>query len=334
MTHRPRRPSSLRVAALAALCAITTATAIVNGGSEARARSAAAPAQSLQPTALARGVDVRVPHLEGTTIVDGDVRIPLRGRDAVLLGESGDGYVVMVRQAGVWSARYIAAGKQARVLAARTNVDRVMLSSDGGQVAVITRQNRRGTAIEVRDVATGEVVGGERFAGYPRVLDMLDGVAIVGGWENGAIRWDVAADTTEAITARPSYAADIAANRLAFFTKDPYQGGCSVVSRLTKPGVALWRSCREAVRAFSPNGRRVLTVHKLADGLGPNLVRARTITGELVGTYTAPFYFGTLAWEDNQHALLEVAGRKKTATVRCSATACERASDLRPTPAI
>ena len=80
--------------------------------------------------------------------------------------------------------------------------------------------------------------------------------------------WNLDTDRTQRISDRAGYRADIAHDLLATFTKDPYLGGCSVLSRLSDPGTTLWRSCDQAIAGFSPSGTRVTTVYLLSDGLG------------------------------------------------------------------
>jgi hypothetical protein len=135
------------------------------------------------------------------------------------------------------------------------------------------------------------------------------------------------------VVLRTGYAADISANRLATYTRDPYEGGCSVVSRLSAPRVALWRSCRERVDAFSPRGGRMATIDILSDGIGPREVLVRRAGGRLLGHYSAR-WFGAVAFESERALLLDANGARKSATVRCVASRCVRSSALRPVPTL
>ncbi len=48
--------------------------------------AAAAATTTINPAKLPRGADVAVPHLEGKTVVDGTVRIPVKAPTVRLLG--------------------------------------------------------------------------------------------------------------------------------------------------------------------------------------------------------------------------------------------------------
>ncbi len=313
---------------LVAICATTAAAATVLVGAPA---TAAAPVE-IKPSQLSRGADVQVPHVRGRSVVDGEVTVPVGGSFVDLLGRSGKGYVVVTRQNGRWSTQKVAEGRAPVVLARGTTPDEVVLAGDGKHLAVTRSQQARRTKIDVLRVRTGKRVATEVFADYPRVLDIQGKRAVVGGFDLGAVSWNLRTDVTSAITGKPAYAADISSNRLAFFTKDPYQGGCSVVTTLTAPRARLWRSCREAVREFSPNGARIVTQHKLTDGLGAGKLWERTVRGRLLASYTVGSHFGDVAWESRTDLLLDAYGTGKWAVVRCSDGDCERATKLRPTP--
>ena len=70
------------------------------------------------------------------------------------------------------------------------------------------------------------------------------------------------------------------------------------------------------------------TVFKLADGLGPDEVRVRTVSGEQTGRYRVPEgYVGQLLFEDADTALVEAVTRDSSGLVRCDGPSCELASD-------
>ncbi len=135
------------------------------------------------------------------------------------------------------------------------------------------------------------------------------------------------------IAGRVGYEADLSSDRLASFTKDPYLGGCSVVTTLSDPGDQLWRSCGRRVETFSPGGTRMATIHILSDGIGPSEVWLRKSGGKLLAHYTSE-WFGLLWWESDASLLLDTNGKTKSATVRCLVADCERASDLRAAPSL
>ena len=101
--------------------------------------------------------------------------------------------------------------------------------------------------------------------------------------------------------------------------------------RRISSGVLLWRSCTEAVAAFNADASRIATIGILSDGPGPGRVDARTIAGQHLGRYqVASGWFGSIGFENATALLLDVNGARKAFTARCTGTACERASELRP----
>ena len=206
-----------------------------------------------------------------------------------------------------------------------------VLSDDGSTIAVIERLRRRGTRVDVRSSADGTLLASrDDFRSYPSLLDLDGDHLVVASFAAGARDWNWSADTVQRISRKPVYRVDLGTDRLAFFTGDPYDGGCSVVTTLARPRTRLWRSCHEAVRAFSTDGARLVTTDKLADGIGPGRVWERTVRGRLLASYTVAQFIGTIAWESPVDLLLDVHGRHQVTTVRCSAGDCERASDARP----
>jgi hypothetical protein len=70
----------------------------------------------------------------------------------------------------------------------------------------------------------------------------------------------------------------------------------------------------------------MLTMHLLTDGLGPGELKLRTVRGSKLATYTTGWFSGW-QWESPGTLLLDVNGRRKSATVRCTLDACENATD-------
>lgn len=311
------------------------AVGVVLGAALATAPLLASPAVAagpveIQPARLVRGADPATPYVAGGAVVDGDRRVDVPGRSASVLGRSGGGYVVVSRIGGTWTTTRIGAGGPAVTIVKGPLPEEVMLSDDGGTVAVTTYLRRR-TAIEVYLADTGDRVRRGLFARFPRVLDIQGARAVVGGPDGGYL-WNVRTNRRTLLDTGAVYAADISSDRLASFDKDPYDGGCTQVSQLVGPRDLLWASCRESVRAFSPDGSRIVTQHKLTDGLGASRLWERTVEGRLLASYTVGSHFGTVAWEDDAHLLLDAYGDRRWAVVRCSEGDCERASSARRNP--
>lgn len=280
-----------------------------------------------RPGTLERGDDIRIAHLEGTTIVDGDLRIEVP-RVMTLMGTSGDDYVVSTRRAKRprYQVKRISADGDRTLLLRGRKALYTELSGDGAHV--IHNDNRRRTRITAYDATDGSEVAHRTFRGYAEVLDADGGTVLVTSWQRQrTVAWDLATGTRELIADRVGYQADLSTDRLAVYTEDPYRGGCTVVSTVSDPGTRLWRSCRQRVVAFSPDGALLATTDILADGAGPGEVQLRGTDGPLLTKYHAN-WFGTVQWEDDDTLLLEANGRRRGATVRCDGSACERASDV------
>lgn len=283
-----------------------------------------------RPGTLDRGDDVRVPHREGTEIVDGDVRVDLGTTDFLLMGRSGDDYVVhrwAPRAPHNRILRVTAAGARTRVLSGREAWG-ASLTSDGSHI--ITTDSDRRTTLTAHDATDGEWVSSARFRGYGWVLDASGGTALVSSDRRSrTVAWNYLDGGRSVVADRPGYNADLGADRIAFYTGDPYLGGCTEVASMSAPDAVLWRSCREKVGTFSPDGERMVTMHILSDGVGPGEVRQRATDGTRLVSYTSR-WFGLLEWEDDDTLLLEANSRRNGALVRCDLDKCERASDVSP----
>ncbi len=311
---------------LAALAAAAVASAAL-----AAPAPAAAPDVRIEPHKMERGADVAIPHLHGNTVVDGDVRVKVEGQGPLLMGRSGkNGYIVAVRAEHEYQAVRVAPGREQRTVVGG-DAAQVTVSGDGETLAVIDRVARR-SRIDVRSSRTGRLLASGVFRGFPMALDIDGDHVVVGSYDRGAIDFNWREGTRRTISTERVYAADLSSNRLAYFDGDPYDGGCSMVTTLARPDKALWRSCQERVWAFSPNGGRIVTIHKMADGPGPNQITERTVRGRLFARYTVGGFFESVRWESAHTLLTEAYGRHRGATVRCSEGDCERASAVRPTP--
>ena len=292
--------------------------------------AAALPTTTLTPHGLPRGADVAVPHLEGKTVVDGAVRIRIKAPTLVLLGKSGAAYVVGTADAqGAHGRIYRVTADGTRTLLARSHPFQSILSGDGSRIVTSHLGRTPKATITVVDATTGARVAKRTFGGYASALDADAGRVLVG--DNGkASLWTTSTDSVAVLSRHSGYFGDLSTDVVATFTKDPYDGGCTVVSRIST-GAKLWRSCTEAVTAVSTDGSRIATVGILSDGPGPGRVDARTITGQHLGRYQVRSgWFGSIYFESPTALLLQVNGARKAFTARCTGTACERASDLSP----
>ena len=313
------------------LLALAAATTLLL--TTAPASTAAVATTEIKPGELERGTNGTVPYVEGSVLKVGDQRYVFGGdREVRYLGMSDADYVVETwRNGAVHSDRIV------RVAAddTRTTVIRglgfaeMSLSGDGEQVVHPRfRHKKQTTRVTAYDSHDGTVAAARTFDHYVSVLDVDGGRAVLA--TNPPARtfwWNLSTDRTRRISDRIGYRADISADRLAAFTKDPYLGGCSVVSTLSHPKQALWRSCDQAVLDFSPSGTRVTTVYLLADGLGPGVIELHGTHGKLLARWSTGWFEGQV-WESDSTVLMRANGKRKAAWVRCTYGDCERISRL------
>jgi hypothetical protein len=341
-----RRPTSL-AAGLALLAAVTAAAVAVVGpqavaptvddpadapavtepgtGAPVAAPRKRAPLTVVRIGRLDRGEDPAVPRVLGTAILDGDRAIDVDAREVQLLGVSGADYVVTT-----WADRGSAVERVAPDGTRTRLLDRVPyaidLSDDGTQLVTTRPRGLRRTVLVVRDSTTGQVLLERTFGAGASVLDVADGRVVVGQAEPArTLSWEVSTDRVDRVSDRTGYEADISADRLVVFTAPYYQGGCTVVSRLSAPARTSWRSCEEAVLDISPDGRRLMTADIYVDGpLGQ--VDVRTPRGRMVASYRSEGELG-VGWELSHTVLVNASDRRgRIALVRCDLGVCERAS--------
>jgi hypothetical protein len=314
---------------LGALCAAALVGGLLAAPTAARARSEQpAPEVVVRPAVLQRGPDAAVPRLQGRRVVDGDVRVAVPGTEPQLYGATADGYVVGSVVDDRWQVTTLRAGAPPFVLARRAGLD--VLADPDSDVVVLAAPSSRRTPVRVVVPTTGDVVARRVFAGWSRVLDVAAGSVALVAEPDATSRWHLDRDRVRRVSDLVAYEADLTHDRMASFTDDPFLGGCTVVSAVSRPQVELWRSCREAVAAFSTDGRRVVTVHLLTDGPGARQVWERTVRGRELASYRVRGAFTRFAWESPTALLLDawVAGR--VTAVRCTQGVCERASRAVP----
>jgi hypothetical protein len=309
---------------LVALATGTLAATVV-----AAPASAAAPT-TLNPAKLPRGADVAIPHLEGKTVVDGSVRIRIKAPTLRLLGKSGTSYIVgTADRQGAHGKFFRVAPDGTRTTLGPANIYMTELSGDGQNLVSTKVPSNRATVVRVWSATTGATVASRSFKGYASALDADTGRVLVGGPRKTWL-WTTSTDSVAVVARYSGYAGDISADVVAGYTKDPYQGGCTVVRKIST-GAQLWKSCKERVQEFNADGSRMATIDILSDGIGPGWVAVRGSTGHKFGAYTVNGWFGAIEFETTTAVLLETHGARKTATVRCTDTGCERASDLSAT---
>ncbi|GHJ58057.1 hypothetical protein NOK12_05760 [Nocardioides sp. OK12] len=296
---------------------------------------AAAAAVRIDPAVLARGPSSALPHLEGRRIIDGDLRIRVRGRHLQLLGETADGYLLRMTRSRTAQVRFVRPdGSTVQVVADLRNDDAV-LGGDGSVLTVVHHRFRaRASTIRAYDPQTGDQLGVRKVKGFADVLD-TDGtgqgrVVFATFPPRRTVLWDLATDSGERVSKRPGYHADLDEDLLAVYTRDPYRGGCSVLRTLSDPGTRLWRSCTERVTAVAPGGASVATIDLLSDGIGPFTTWMRTTAGDRVARYRVDGFFGSIDFEDADALLLRTYTADSSGLVRCELEKCELAWRLQP----
>lgn len=286
---------------------------------------------TIKPATLERGANPAVASQNGTTIVDGEVSVRIDADEIQLLGPSLDDYVVVVYDAGGSTVERVSAAGEREVLVGKV-VGSYDLSHDGERLLETRTRSGSRTVIKLRDAVSGNVIDTREFKGFVSVLDARKDRVVLGGYSpSRTFSWNSQTDATKRISKHAGYFADLSSDRLGVLTGDVYDGGCSVLSSLSRPGTTLWRSCEQAVIEASPDGSRLATVALLQDGpLGAFSVHDDR--GRLLDTYRATGSFGRIAFEDDQTLLITAYGQKRGALVRCDGSDCERASRLVKVP--
>ncbi|WP_109509894.1 hypothetical protein [Nocardioides speluncae] len=302
------------------------------------AATATAPTTTLRPAQIERGPNPKIPHVDGTTVVDGSRRIRVNADFVALVGKSGtDSYIVHASNDDGSNVRLLRVSTRARkVLARGEHAWETELSADGKRIASVAHSgNGRSSTVRVISAKTGAVLHRGWFAGTVSLLEFTGGRVLLSqlrGPGGRTLWWNPTANTRTTLIKKVAYLADARANRLAFHTADPFEGGCSVLSKLSSPSTRIWRSCRERVAAISPDASRLATDTIIEDHPDAGVTHVRTGAGRLLATYRAEA-FGRVQWETNRALLMETHGRTRAATIRCTPTACNRASKLSPSQA-
>jgi hypothetical protein len=319
---------SLGALALAAAAVLTTG-----------APAAAAPTYDVKPAALPRGADVRIPHMDGRTIVDGSTRIPVQATFADLLGKAPAGYVVGTHDADFASPRFWLYRTDGTRLLLTSGWDdnEPQLSDNGSRLALTDyRSNATVTRVLVLDTSDGTRVGGREFATYASVLDVEAGRAVVNTRRSGTIVWNARENTVRNVSGRQAYAADLSNRLFASYAKSGNNDGskCSVLASVSSPSTRIWTSCTQRIMAFNSDASRLATSYLLPEGPGPNKVEVHRRSGALLATYRINGWFGGAEFESSRKLLLEASGWTWTATARCDLAGCVRASRLTRSPEV
>lgn len=315
---------------LVALGAVAATVAVLSGGLATPASSAPQDIVEIRPGSLERGANPQIAFQDRKLILDGDVRIEVDVKNMWLVGETGDGYLVLTWGSGnrYQLRRVDTDGDLTVVRRGGPVLASAVLSDDGSRFAT-ARAGRDESTVRVYDATDGTLQASRVVRGSATVLDLDATRVVIGTWgPNRTLSWNTTTDRRRVVVKKVGYAASIESDRIAWYTRDPYRNGCSVIAPLSDTGTRLWRSCRQRVAEFSADGGRLATIALLSDGIGPNEVQVREVEGTLLDRYRAA-WFGRIAFEDADTVLLHAFGEQKAAITRCTDAKCERASRLR-----
>jgi hypothetical protein len=305
------------------------ATVLVTGAALVVPAQGAVPSVDLQPQELGRGADIAVPHVDAGDFVDGTRRVELPGTVARVVGEVEGGWLVATnnvdRNRNRRVVRVEADGTVVDVLR-DIDVSTVILSADGSTLAwqQFVGGGRRTITYAAR-AADGTVVAKMGPGPSVRLLDVAADRVVLGAGKR-VLQWRPSTGRHRTLVKKLAGSASIENDLLSVYTKDPYDGGCTKLVRLSDRSETVWKSCRERVAAFSPDGTQMLTFHILTDGIGPGEMHLREIDGSKLATYSTDWFSGW-EWESTDTVLLDVNGTRKSATVRCTLAVCDNATD-------
>jgi hypothetical protein len=329
MYVRPRR------GLLAAVTSAIVALAIAASTSPAHSNP-----DHVDPAAMERGDDPTVARILGNRIVDGDQSFRIRRANLHLdLWRTAGGYVV------VDNVRHET--RHFRLTSVSKTGERTVLARpewlEGAAVSlnrkVLAWGDAKGELAQPTDVTvvhpdTGRVKAERRFAGRAHVVAVTRSRVLLTKPDrtgpDSTWWWNFRRDTLRKISDWTAKRADLRQDRVVLMPRSSVPTRCHRVAALSKPGVALWRSCDITPHAWSPNGERVLSTHFYFDYPGTDRwVVADADTGERTARVNGRLDWD-VAWEDNRHFLtLAQSDAGKAAIIRCTVDAtCERASRL------
>lgn len=329
MQIRPRRSLVAAVTAAAAALAVGAFTAPAHSNPD-----------HVDPAAMERGADPRVARIVGNKIVDGERSLQVRRANLHMeLWRTAGGYVVVdnVRhEKRLFRLTSVSKTGERTVLArpewlagSAVSLDRRTLAW-GNAIGDLAEP----TVVNVVDPDTGVAKGRRTFPGRADVVAVTRSrVLLTKEAKTGPDStwwWNFRRDSLHKVSDWTATRADLRNDRVVLMPKSSVPSRCHRVAALSKPGVALWRSCGITPYAWSPDGERAVSTHIYFDFPGTD--RWAVVDGS-TGTRGAQVngrLAWDVAWEDNRHFLtLAQSDQGKAAVIRCTVRAkCERASKV------
>jgi hypothetical protein len=277
---------------------------------------------------------VAVAHVEGQTVVDGDLRIPVDADVVRYVGKSGSSYVVETGDETGGHSRIVRVAPDGSVTRLARSYENPAELADDGQLLVTTRDRRDATsAVTVRSDTTGASRAQRTFRGDVHALD-IDGDRVLLGSSRRTILWHTDVDTLHVVNRDGGYTGDLSADVVAGsdLSTATNEGSCTRIVRIST-GRLVSTMCDDLVLAFNADATRMATTGRYMDG-PISLVNARTVDGRVLGRYHAsrPTTLSGVRWETPTSLLIGVLGEHRSGTVRCTSSHCELAGQPLPYP--
>ena len=294
---------------------------------------AAAPDVELQPERLARGADIAVPHIEDGDFVDGERRVELPG--TVARGSSvqvADGVAGAARTNNLVDRRAATGARRTRGSETVPYVDVLRdldtstagrWSADGSTLAWQHYSQRRAQDDHVTPTTSPTATVTRRKSLWPWLRQPARRVPAAAGWSSAPDqRGSAPVEATSTgqqrtVIRKQAGTASIEHDLLSIYTKDPYDGGCArswygSASRVGRCGVLPRPDrgvlTRRHATADLPHPHRRTRPRRDPPARGRTAHEAGDVDDQLVQR-VAVRVAGTV--------LLEVNGKRKSATVRC-----------------
>jgi hypothetical protein len=325
------------------LAAVLAAAAATLAASASTAPALSQP-DHLDPAALERGVTAKVARIVNNKIVDaGAIKQIRRANLHLELWRSADGYVVVdnIRDERRHFRLSLVDETGARTVFARPEwLEGTAMSLNRRTFAWGDAKGdlAEPTVVTAADPDTGVVKARRTFSGRAHVVATTRSRVLLTRDErtgpDSTWWWNFRRDTLHKVSEWTAVRADLRNDRVVLMPRSAVPSECHRVARLSRPGVALWRSCGITPHAWSPDGEKALSTNIYFDYPGTDRwVVVDGTTGKRGAKLTGRLGWD-VAWEDNRHFLtLAQSDQGKAAIIRCTVGAqCERAGKLWDVP--
>lgn len=301
--------------------------------------ASAATDVDVRPGSLPKGSPPAVPYLhhpseDAWSVVDPKtgMKTPITEVDdsgyPTLVGRSGTGFLIRIHNRSDRLIR-VELDKPTRTIIDGLHYQSWTKMSADNRYLLTTAYVSNGTQVRIRNAVTGAIVARHTFRNTtePNPVDVSGTRVLIGGFSPArTMVWNWSTGTIRTIASRAAYTGAFGIDRLATYTDKPYNSGaCTVVSTISQPGTTLWRSCAEAVGAFSTDGARIAT-NVIGWYDDSSVVRRRSVRGTLLASYRNPNGVWVRTWESSTRVLIVSAPYSGADwLVRCEGTECERA---------